>query len=416
MQVSGLSGKSIDVRRIREDFPILSRTVHGKRLVYLDNAATTQKPKQVIDSLDDYYSRYNSNIHRSVHQLAEEATESFEKSRAKIGRFINSRSSHEIVFTKNATEALNVAARSLTSAFVKPGDKIVVTEMEHHSNFVPWQQAAKEASARFEIVDVDDQGFLDQSDLEEKISGSKIFAFSHSSNVLGTNVDARKITRIAHDNGALVVLDGAQSAPHMPINVQDLDCDLFAFSSHKMLGPTGVGCLSGKIDILERIPPFLFGGDMIKEVHRDQTIWNEVPWKFEAGTSNIADVIGFGAAIDYLSKIGMNNIQNHEQEICGAAIDELSKIQGMVLYGPADAKRRSGAISFNLEKIHAHDIASILDGEGVAIRSGHHCAQVLMEKLGVSSTARASFYLYNDYDDLEALVKSIEKVKEVFSV
>lgn len=412
MLKSDVARKRLDVSRVKTDFPILSRTVHGKRLVYLDNAATTQKPKQVIDALVDYYSNYNSNIHRSVHQLAEEATEQFEGTREKLRIFIHARSSEEVIFTKNATEALNLAAKCATHD-LKHSDKIVVTELEHHSNFVPWQQIAKRTGAKFEIVRVTEEGRLDESDLEQKLTGARIFAFSHMSNVLGTITDAKRLTRMAHAMGALVVLDGAQSAPHMPVDMQDLDCDYFALSAHKMLGPTGVGCLYGKKSLLETSPPFLLGGDMIKEVHREETKWNDLPWKYEAGTSNIADVIGFGKALDYLTEIGLDNIAEHERSICADALEELGKFDELEIYGPKEAKDRGAVLSFNLGKIHAHDIASILDTEGVAIRSGHHCAQVLMEKLEVPATSRASFYLYNDQSDLEALCQGLKKVKEV---
>jgi cysteine desulfurase/selenocysteine lyase len=406
------TSRSIDVQKVRTDFPILKRRVHGKKLVYLDNAATTQKPKQVIDALVDYYENYNSNIHRSVHLLAEEATEAFEGAREKVRRFVNANSQDEIVFTRNATEALNIASHISTDS-IDPGDKIVVTEMEHHSNFVPWQQIAKKVGATMEIVSVTNDGVIDEEDLASRLSGAKIFAFAHMSNVLGTINDAKKFARRAHKEGATVILDGAQSSPHIPIDVKDIDCDYFALSSHKMLGPTGVGCLYAKREFLEKGPPFLLGGDMIKEVHRYETKWNDIPWKFEAGTSNIADVIAFGVALDYLDKIGMGNIERHEREICEVALEEIQKIHGLELYGPKDPSRRGAVFSFNLGKIHAHDVASILDAEGIAIRSGHHCAQVLMEKLKLSATSRASFYLYNDYDDLEALVRGLNKVKEV---
>ena len=407
--------RTIDVARIREDFPVLKRLVHGKHLVYLDNAATTQKPKQVIETISDYYENHNSNIHRSVHQLAEEATESFEATRDKMKAFVNTKSREEVVFTKNATEALNVAARCTFERYVKPGDKIVVTEMEHHSNFVPWQQLAKKNAAKLEIVNVTDEGEIDEADLEAKLKDARIFAFTQMSNVLGTINDAKRLTKLAHNHGSLVVVDGAQSVPHIPVDVQDMDCDFLALSAHKMLGPTGVGCLYGKRKLLEEIPPFLLGGDMIRQVHREETEWNELPWKFEAGTSNIADVIGFGAALDYLQNLGMENVWDHERRICKAALEEMSKIKGIKIYGPMDEDRRGAVISFNLSKIHAHDVASILDSEGVAIRSGHHCAQVMMEKLGVPATSRASFYLYNDYDDLEALCRALAKVEEVLT-
>ena len=410
---SGLTSTALDVSKLRPDFPVLKRQVHGKRLVYLDNAATTQKPKQVIDAIVDYYSNHNANIHRSVHALAEEATEAFELTRDKMAHFLNAGSREEIVFTRNATEALNIAATCVTPAFVKPGDKIVVTEMEHHSNFVPWQQIAKKVGAKLEIVNIDEEESIDEADLESKIVGAKVFAFTQMSNVLGTITDARRLAKIGHDHGCVVVLDGAQSAPHMKVDMQDIGCDFFAVSAHKMLGPTGVGCLYGKKSLLEQIPPFLLGGDMIKEVHRDETKWNDLPWKFEAGTSNIADVIAFGEALDYLSRLGMENVHKHEQGICRVALEELSSLKDMRIYGPKDAERRGGVISFNFGKVHAHDIASILDDQGIAIRSGHHCAQILMEKLNVPATSRASFYVYNDYDDVEALCKGLGHVSEV---
>jgi cysteine desulfurase/selenocysteine lyase len=413
MLKSGMTSSFLNMASIRSDFPILKREVHGKRLVYLDNAATTQKPKEVIDAVSDYYSTYNSNIHRSVHTLAEEATEAFEHSRGKLAGFINAPSSENLIFTRNATEALNIAARCLTEAFVNKGDKIVVTEMEHHSNFVPWQQFAKMKGAELEIVSVDDEGLIDESELELKIKNAKIFTFTHMSNVFGTIVDVKHFSKIAHDNNAIAVVDGAQAAPHLKVDVQDLECDFYAISGHKMLGPTGVGSLYGKSDILEKIPPFLYGGDMIREVTREKTTWNELPWKFEAGTSNIADVIGFGAALDYLSRLDMLKIQRHEDAICKAALEELSQIKDLKIYGSLDHRKRSAVISFNLGKIHAHDIASILDDQGIAIRSGHHCAQLLMAKLNVPATSRASFYLYNDYDDIEALSKGLEHVKEI---
>ena len=405
----------LDVVKIQENFPILRRRVHGKKLVYLDNAATTQKPQQVIDAITEYYTNQNANIHRSVHELAEEATEAFEGSRDKVQRFVNAKSREEIIFTRNATEALNLVARSTFEKYVKHGDKVVVTEMEHHSNFVPWQQLAKHKGVKFEIVSVTDEGEIDEAELESKIAGAKIFAFTHMSNVLGTIADARRLSKIGRDAGALVVVDGAQSVPHIPINIQDIGCDFFAFSAHKMLGPTGVGCMYGRRELLVEMPPFLLGGDMIREVHRDDSTWNDLPWKFEAGTSNIAGVIGLGAAIDYLSDLGMANIALDERNLTKIALQEMSKVKDIQVYGSKDTRKRGGVISFNLGKIHAHDVASILDAEGVAIRSGHHCAQIMMEKLHVPSTSRASFYLYNSTDDVEALCNALRKVEEVLS-
>jgi cysteine desulfurase / selenocysteine lyase len=407
--------QELDLLKIRSDFPILNRKVHGKRLVYLDNAATTQKPRQVIDSITDYYTNHNANIHRSVHVLAEEATESFEEAREKARHFVKAGSTKEIIFTKNATEALNLAARCCVERYTSQGDRIVVTEMEHHSDFVPWQQLSKNKDLDFQIANVDNEGHIDLEDLEEKLEDAKLFAFTHMSNVLGTINDAKRLVKIAHDKGAIVVVDGAQSAPHIPIDVNEMDCDLFALSAHKMLGPTGVGVLYGKKKILEELPPFLWGGDMIKQVHREETEWNELPWKYEAGTSNIADVIAFGCALDYLENLGMNRVAKHEQKMTKQVLEEMSKVPEIKMYGPSDYKERGAVFSFNLGDIHAHDVASILDSEGVAIRSGHHCAQILMEKLGVPATSRASFYLYNGEDDLDSLCSALRKVKEVLA-
>lgn len=407
--------RSFNIEAIRSDFPVLARKIHGKRLVYLDNAATTQKPKQVIECISDYYENHNSNIHRSVHKLADEATEAFEGTRDKVKSFVNAKSRDEIIFTKNATEALNLAAHSVCERYLNPGDSIVVTEMEHHSNFVPWQQLAKKYRAKLEIVSVDREGLVSEAELETKLTGARIFAFTCMSNVLGTITDAKRLSSIGHKHNCIVVADGAQSAPHMPTDVRDIGCDFFALSAHKMLGPTGVGCLYGKKDLLEEIPPFLLGGDMIKQVHRNETYWNDVPWKFEAGTSNIADVIAFGAAIDYLAKLGMNRIFEHEVGLGKIALEELRKIDTLEIYGPLESSKRGAVISFNLGKIHPHDVASILDSEGVAIRSGHHCAQVLMEKMCVAATSRASFYIYNGEDDIQALCAGLNKVKAVLS-
>jgi cysteine desulfurase/selenocysteine lyase len=415
LQSERVKSASIDPKKIKHDFPILDRKVNGKQLVYLDNAATTQKPKEVIDAITDYYSNYNSNIHRSVHKLAEEATEAFEDARAKVCSFVNASSIKEIIFTRNATEALNIASRCVAERYLRKGDKVVVTEMDHHSNFVPWQQFSKRLGARLEIAKIGKDFRLDEGDLESKIKGARVVAFPHMSNVLGTINDARKITRMAHDEGAIVVVDGAQSAPHMPIDVQAVDCDFFAFSSHKMLGPTGVGCLYAKEKLLSDIPPLIMGGDMIKEVGREETKWNDLPWKFEAGTSNIADVIGFGVALDYLSRLGMANVLSHEVYICREALERLSAIPSLKIYGPVEERKRGAVFSFNVGSAHAHDVASILDSEGVAIRSGHHCAQILMETLNVQATSRASFYVYNDTDDLSALCRGINRVSEVLA-
>lgn len=399
-----------NVKKIRKDFPVLKRKVNGRPLVYLDNAATTQKPKQVIEKISDYYSRYNANIHRGIHKLSEEATEEYEGAREKAAKFINA-TSKEIVFTKNTTESLNIIAYWALRTLRK-GDEIVISIMEHHSNIVPWQMLI-EKGVKLKFVDINEDGTLKMNELEELVTKkTKIVSITHASNVLGTINPAKEIGKIAHDAGALFVVDAAQSVPHMPVDVKDIDCDFLAFSSHKMLGPTGVGVLYGKENLLKEMTPFLRGGDMIKEVHQQETKWNDVPWKFEAGTPNIADVIGFGAAVDYLSKIGMANVRNHEKELTKYAIKQLSSVKHVKIHGTA--KERGGAVSFSIQGIHPHDVATILDSEGIAIRSGHLCAQPLMERLGVPAVCRASFYLYNTKEEVDILVNGIEKVKKVF--
>jgi cysteine desulfurase/selenocysteine lyase len=428
---------SLDPEYIRTDFPILSRKIHGKRLVYIDNAATTQKPMQVIEAISNYYSMLNSNVHRSPHTLGEEATEAYESARSKAAKFINASSKDELIFTKNTTEALNLLAYSLGRHLLKKGDRVVVTEMEHHSNFVPWQQVAEMFGARFEVVRVSREGHIDEGDLEDKLSGAKIFSFTHVSNVLGTITDARRLTEIGHRNGCVVVVDGAQSVPHMAVDVQEIGCDFYAFSGHKMLGPMGVGCLYGKRSLLEEIPPFLFGGEMISRVTKNKTTWNEVPWKFEAGTPNVEGAVGLAAAIDYLEKIGLQNVRAHEVELVRITHEELSKIRNLEIYGPMEPTRKGGVVSFNIVgvhsedlaqavsedgvtmgsvRVHPHDVATILDTDGVAIRAGHHCAQPLMAKLGVPATSRASYYIYNGVDDVEQLVISVRRACEVFHV
>lgn len=407
--------KGLDVNRIRQDFPILEQTVNGKPLVYLDNAATTQKPVSMIKSLADYYQYYNSNIHRSVHKLSELATEEYEAARARTANFINARSPKEIVFTKNATEAINLVAYSFGNTLEK-GDEIVSTVMEHHSNIVPWQML-KEKGITIKYVDMDEESKLRMDQFEEMITEkTKIVAVTHVSNVLGTINDIKKIAKIAHDSGALIVVDGAQGVPHMPVDVQELDADLLAFSGHKMLGPTGIGVLYGRKELLENMQPFLRGGDMIREVTLEDTTFNDVPYKFEAGTPNIAEVIGLGAAIDYLSSLGMDNVRMHEIKLAAYALERLSEIRGITIYGPKNAEEKAGVIAFNLDGVHSHDVASILDGEGIAIRSGHSCAMPLMKRLGCGTVARASFYVYNAEEEIEKLINAIEKVKRVFKV
>jgi len=410
---------ALSVEKIRADFPILNRKMSGgKPLVYLDNAATSQKPLAVIDAIHDYYMNYNSNIHRAVHQLGEEATIAFERTREKVAKFINARSTEEIIFTRNATEALNLIAYSWGRTNVKKGDKIVITEMEHHSNIVPWQILASEKGAKLEYIGVDDDGYLKIHEYKSHLDSNKVklVSVTHMSNVLGTIVPVNDIIKMSHEKGIPVLIDGAQSVPHMTVDVQKMDCDFMAFSAHKMLGPTGVGILYVKRDILEKMPPFIGGGDMIKEVHKYETRYNDLPFKFEGGTPNIADVIGFAAAIDYLTDLGMDRVREHEIELTRYAIDRISGVKGVTLYGPRNTKDRGGVVSFNIGDIHPHDLATIMNDHGVAIRSGHHCAQVLMERLDVAATSRASFYIYNTKEEIDTFIGALEEARRLFKI
>ncbi len=409
----------INIEEIRNDFPILKRKVHkDKALVYFDNAATTQKPIQVIEAIRSYYLNYNSNIHRAVHELAEEATIAYENTRDKIAKFLNIKNREEIIFVRGATEAINLVAYAWGRHNVHKGDIIVTTEYEHHSNIVPWQILVKEKEAKLEYIGVDDNGELILDHLEKYLQTGKVklVTFSQMSNVLGTITNSEEIIKMCHKHGVLVLIDGAQSVPHFKVDIQKLGCDFFAFSAHKMLGPTGVGVLWARKELLQDMVPFNGGGDMIREVHKYETSWNDLPYKFEAGTPNIADVIGFSAAIDYLEKIGMERIREHEMDITKYALDKLSQIKGLKLYGPADIAKRGGVISFNLGDIHPHDLATIIDEDGIAIRSGHHCAQVLMERLDVSATSRASFYIYNTKEEVDAFITSLNRAKELFRI
>ncbi len=411
-----LETESFDVEKIRGDFPILSRKVHGKRLVYLDNAATTQKPKQVIDALVDYYSRYNSNVHRSVHTLGEEATVAYEASREKTARFVGA-SPKELVFTRGTTEATNLVRFAWGEKFVKQGDLLVTTMMEHHSNIVPWQLLAKSRGARLKFVGLQPDGTLDIASYEELLKESpKLVAVTHCSNVLGTINDVAAICSKAREAGATTLVDGAQAVPHIPVDVSAIGCDFYAFSGHKMLGPTGIGGLIGRKKLLEEMEPFHGGGEMIREVFLDHSTWNEVPYKFEAGTVNIADSIGLGAAVDYLSGVGMGKVREHELTLLKYAAQTLSKVSGFRAYGPTDVRLKGGVVSFNLADVHPHDLATILDEEGIAIRSGHHCAQPLMRWLDVAATSRASFQVYNSYDDVDALKAGLEKAGRIFKI
>ncbi len=411
-----LETDALNVERVRADFPILSRKVRGKRLVYLDNAATSQKPKQVIDALVDYYSRYNSNVHRSVHTLGEEATAAYEAAREKTAKFVGAKAK-DLVFVRGTTEAINLVRFAWGERFVSRGDLLVTTLMEHHSNIVPWQLLAQSKGARLEFVGLTPEGTLDLSKLEALLKQSpKLVAVTHCSNVLGTINDVASICAKAKRAGATTVVDGAQSVPHIPVDVSSIGADFYAFSGHKMVGPTGIGGLVGRKDLLEQMLPFQTGGEMIREVFLDHATWNDVPYRFEAGTVNIADAIGLGAAVDYLSGLGMGRVRDHEAKILRYALDELAKVRGFKSYGPDDVEARGGVISFNLADVHPHDLATVLDEEGIAIRSGHHCAQPLMRWLDVPATSRASFYIYNSYDDVDVLKAGLEKAGAIFKV
>lgn len=400
------------------DFPILAKpTSRGKRLVYLDSAATSQKPRLVIDELVRYYTDYNANIHRGVYELAELATDAFEAARVKVARFVNAETA-EIIWTRNTTEAINLVSYTWGLANLRPGDAILTSQLEHHSNLVPWQLLASKTGAELRFIDVDPAGNHILDDLDAKLRGTKLVALSHVSNTLGTIAPLETIVPRAHAAGAVVLIDGAQSVPHLPVDVRALDVDFLAASGHKMLGPTGIGFLYGKRKLLEAMPPFLTGGDMIRTVEYTTTTFNEIPWKFEAGTSNIADAIALGYAVDYLQAVGMEWIRAHEIRLTAYALERLGTLRprGLEIYGPPDAPARGGVISFNLGDIHAHDLASILDTEGVCVRAGHHCTMPLMEKMGWPATARASFYLYNTEEDVEALVSALEKAAAVFKL
>lgn len=403
---------------IQADFPILQRpTSRGKRLVYLDSAATSQKPRAVIDALVEYYEGCNANIHRGVYEIAQRATDAFEQARLKVARFIKADPS-EVVWVRNTTEAINLVAYSWGNANVRAGDAILLTELEHHSNLVPWQQLAARTGAELRFIPVDERGLHVLDDLDRLLDGCKLVAIAHASNTLGTIAPLDVIIPRAHAAGALVLVDGAQGAPHFPLDVNALDADFYAFSGHKMLGPTGIGVLYAKRALLDAMPPFLTGGDMIRKVEYAQTTFNQPPRKFEAGTSNIADTIGFGAAIEYLEGVGMEWAREHERALTGYALERLAEYEprGLAIYGPRDPDRSSGVISFNFADVHAHDLASILDTEGVCIRAGHHCTMPLMEKMGLPATARASFYIYNTPADVDALCAGIEKAARLFRV
>jgi cysteine desulfurase/selenocysteine lyase len=406
----------IDFKKLRSDFPILSRQVHGKRLVYLDNAATTQKPLSVIEAEARFYKQSNSNIHRGIHTLSEEATAQYEETRKKVARLIGASAPESIIFTKSATEAINLVAFSWGRKFLKPGDEILLSAVEHHSNLIPWQMTAQATGAKLQFVPVNAAGLLDVTKIDQLLTKrTKLVAMTGMSNVLGTLFPVREIARKAGAVGAKFLVDGAQSVPHLETRVAEIGCDFLAFSAHKMLGPTGVGVLYGRPELLEAMDPYQGGGDMILEVWRDRARWNNLPWKFEAGTPNIAGVVGFSAAIDYLNKIGMAAVRQHDKELTAYALEELCKDPQIPLYGPRNVDHRGGVVSFNYAQIHPHDIGTLLDQEGIAIRAGHHCCQPLMRDLGISGTARASFYIYNDKDDVDALMQALRKAATVFA-
>ncbi|WP_368503373.1 cysteine desulfurase [Alkalihalophilus sp. As8PL] len=402
----------MNVAEIKKHFPILDQHVNGHPLVYLDSAATSQKPASVIEKLDDYYRRYNSNVHRGVHTLGTMATDEYEGAREKVRTFINATSAEEIIFTRGTTTALNLVAGSYGRANLSAGDEIVITPMEHHSNIIPWQQVARTTGATLTYLPLQPDGTIDLKDVEETISEkTKIVSVMQVSNVLGTINPVKEIAEIAHRNGAIMVVDGAQSAPHMKVDVRDLDCDFFAFSGHKMGGPTGIGALYGKKELLNKMEPIEFGGEMIDFVGLQESTWKELPWKFEGGTPIIAGAIGLGAAIDFLNEIGLDEVEKHEHELALYAMERLSEIDGMTIFGP---KHRAGVVTFNLDDVHPHDVATVLDAEGIAVRAGHHCAQPLMKWLDVTATARASFYIYNSKEDVDTLKESLVKTKEYF--
>ncbi|WHY23720.1 cysteine desulfurase SufS [Bacillus halotolerans] len=403
----------MNITDIREQFPILHQQVNGHDLVYLDSAATSQKPRAVIETLDKYYNQYNSNVHRGVHTLGTRATDGYEGAREKVRKFINAKSMAEVIFTKGTTTSLNMVALSYARANLKPGDEVVITYMEHHANIIPWQQAVKATGATLKYIPLQEDGTISLDDVRATVtSNTKIVAVSHVSNVLGTINPIKEMAKIAHDNGAVIVVDGAQSAPHMKIDVQDLDCDFFALSSHKMCGPTGVGVLYGKKALLENMEPAEFGGEMIDFVGLYESTWKELPWKFEAGTPIIAGAIGLGAAIDFLEEIGLDEISRHEHKLAAYALERFRQLDGVTVYGPEE---RAGLITFNLDDVHPHDVATVLDAEGIAVRAGHHCAQPLMKWLDVTATARASFYLYNTEEEIDKLVEALQKTKEYFT-
>ncbi|MDT2740280.1 cysteine desulfurase [Enterococcus canintestini] len=405
----------IDAQKLRQDFPILHQLVNDEPLVYLDNAATTQKPEAVLDKLTAYYHQDNANVHRGVHTLAERATQAYEGAREKVRTFINAKETAEVLFTRGTTTSLNWVAKSFGTKFIEAGDEIVISYMEHHSNIIPWQQLAQQKKAKLVYIDITPEGYLDLADAKRKIGPkTKIVSIAHVSNVLGGINPIEELIALAHANDAVMVVDGAQSVPHMKVDVQQLDADFYAFSGHKMCGPTGIGVLYGKRRWLDQMEPVEFGGEMIDFVNLYDSTWKELPWKFEAGTPNIAGGIGLGAAVDYLSAIGMDEIHAYEQSLVDYVMPKLQAIDGVTVYGPQDPQDHTGVIAFNIDGLHPHDVATALDMEGVAVRAGHHCAQPLLKYLNVPATARASFYFYNTKKDADRLIDAIHKTKEFF--
>jgi cysteine desulfurase/selenocysteine lyase len=406
-----------DVEKIKADFPILGRPARGKRLTYLDSAASSQKPQAVIDAVANYYATSNANIHRGVYELSEAATAAYDLARRKVARFIHAPDARQCIFVRNTTEGINLVANAWGRSALNPGDVVVLSILEHHSNIVPWQLIARERGASLRYIDIDDQGRLRLEQLDEYLAAGnvKLVAVTHVSNALGTINPIQEIARRAHAAGAVVLVDGAQSVPHLPVDVQALDVDFYAFSGHKMLGPMGIGVLYGRRAILEAMPPFLGGGDMIRTVELEGSTWADLPEKFEAGTPSVGDAVGLGAAIDYLSGLGMSDVRTHEREVVKFAVASLREVPDLRIFGP-DGDDRSGVVSFAFDQVHPHDIASILDGEGVAVRAGHHCAQPLMRRLDLPATARASFYVYNDEADVQRLVDGLLLVRQVFGL
>jgi cysteine desulfurase/selenocysteine lyase len=407
--------RPFDIASIRQDFPILNEQINGKPAVYLDSTASSLRPEQVVNAMLDYYHKYNANIHRGVYRWSDEATFHYEKAHGKVKWLINAKTHREVIFTRNTTESINLVAHTWGRANIKPGDEIVTTMMEHHSNIVPWQMLAAEKGAKLRYIGLTEDGKLDLSNIDEFINEkTKLVAVAHMSNVLGTINPVAELAQKAHAVGALILVDAAQSVPHLPVDVQALDIDFLAFSGHKMCGPTGIGVLWGRRKLLEEMPPFMTGGDMIRTVTIEGSSWNDLPWKFEAGTPAIAEGIGLGAAVDYLQDFGMGQIRQHEMEITRYALGQLREIPDLKIFGPRKAEERGGVIAFNLGEVHPHDLATALDREGIAVRAGHHCAQPLADYLDVVATTRASFYLYNTFEEVDKLADSLQKARKIF--